>query len=141
MTTFVIFWAALFTIVFFLAGTCFKALASAFNAVLESISMILAIAGLAAAAVIAISLVYGVIDMIMTGGIEQLVLIIISMVIILGIAGALIFGLGAILLEAAVNVITLVLTAVSFILEKAAFICERGYAKSLAAIVNRVDKC
>lgn len=141
MTTFVIFWAALFTIFFFITGTCFKALASAFNALLNSAGVILVIAGLALAAVVALSLIYGVIDAIGTGNIGQVILTIILLVVILGFFGAIFGGLGAVLFGIAVTIVTYVLTAVSVFLEKAALICERGYAKSLTAIASRVEKC
>ena len=141
MVAFVIFWSAMFAIIFFMAGTCFKALASAFNALISSLGAVLAFAGLAFLAAIALCLIYEMIEAIAGGSLGQ----ILGTILLIGVEAAILFaifgGIGAMILEIVVMVVTYALTAVSFVLEKAAFICEKGYAKSLTAIIRRLDRC
>lgn len=141
MVAFVIFWSATFAIIFFVLGIFFKALASAFNALLTSIGGVLAIGGLAGLTGIALYLLYAIIDGIIKDGFWSVVGTIIMFLIVLGIFGAIIGGLGAALLELVVVVVTFVLEIISGILEWLAMTCEKGYAKFLTAIIKRLDRC
>lgn len=141
MVAFVIFWSATFAIIFFILGIIFKALASAFNALLASIGGVLAIGGLAGLAGIALYLLYAIIDGIIKEGFWSVVGTIVMFFIVLGIFGAIIGGLGAVLLEIIVSVAVFVLEIISGILEWLAMTCEKGYAKFLTAIIKRLDKC
>lgn len=141
MVAFVIFWSAAFAIIFFMLGIFFKGLASAFNALLSSLGSVLAIGGLAALAGIALFLLYGIIDGIIKDGFWSVVGTIIMFLIVLGIVGAIIGGLGAMILEIVVVVVGYALVIISAVLEWAADLCERAYAKFLKAIISRLDKC
>lgn len=141
MVTFVIFWAALFALLFFIVGTFCKMLSSALNALLNAAGVVLAIAGLTAMAVIAASLLCSAIDAIVGGGIGQLIWTIFLGALEVVIFYALFGGLGSLILAAVVKVATWILNIVSGILNKVTEICERGYVKCLTAIVRRTDRC
>lgn len=141
MVAFVIFWSAAFAIIFFILGIFFKALASAFNALMASLGGILAIGGLAGLAGIALYLLYAIIDGIIKEGFWSVIGTIVMFVILIGIVGAIIGGLGALILEIVVMVVGYALVIISAVLEWAADLCERSYAKFLKAIISRLDKC
>ena len=141
MVVFVIFWSAAFAIIFFLLGIFFKALASAFNAVLASIGGVLAIGGFAGLLGIVLYLLYAIIDGIIKKGLWSVVGSIVMLIIVLGIVGAIVGELGAALLELIVVMAEVILVVVSGILEWLAATCEKAYAKFLMAIIKRLDKC
>lgn len=141
MVAFVIFWSAFFALLFFVLGVIFKALASALDALLYSIGRLLAFGGLTALAVIALSLLYAIVDGIIKNGLLSVIGAIVGFVIVLGIFGAILGRLGAALLELVVTVALFVLDVVSGVLEWLADRCERGYIKFLTVIINRLDKC
>lgn len=141
MVAFVIFWASALTMLFFVLNVLFKALASAFNALLSSLAGIVAIGGLAALAVLALFLLYAVIDKIVTQGIGSAILAIFLLLVGIGAAGAIFGGLGTMLLSIVVYIAAGFFTAISFVLEGAAAICETGYAKFLSIIQERIDRC
>lgn len=140
MVAFVIFWSSFFALVFFVLGVIFKALASALNALLSSIK-VLSLGALAAMIVIALSLLYAIVDGIVKGGLLSVIGTIVMFVVVLGIFGAIFGGLGAALLELVVTVALFVLDIVSGALEWLANGCENGYIKFLRIIINRLDKC
>lgn len=141
MAAFVIFWSAMFAVLFFVLGIIFKGLASAFNALLSSCGGIIAMGGLAALVAIALSLLYAIVDGIVTRGVGEVIGMIVLLMIEIGIFGALVGGLGSLLLSIVTIVAEYLLHATSYVLEGAAAICEKGYAKSLLAIMKRIDKC
>jgi len=141
LVAFVIFWSAAFAIIFFVLGIFFKALASAFNALMASLGGILAIGGLAGLAGIALYLLYAIIDGIIKEGFWSVIGTIVMFFILIGIVGAIVGGLGAMILEIVVMVVGYALVIVSAVLEWAADLCERSYAKFLKAIISRLDKC
>lgn len=141
MVAVVIFWAALMAIIFFLLGNIFKALASAFNALISSLGFILAVGGLALLGIIALYLIYGITDGIVTSGVGEVIGEIFLLIIELGILGAIFGGLGAAILELLVTIVGAILMFISGILEWAADLFERGYAKFLKVIINNLEKC
>lgn len=141
MVAFVIFWSAAFAIIFFILGIFFKALASAFNALMASLGGILAIGGLAGLAGIALYLLYAIIDGIIKEGFWSVIGTIVMFVILIGIVVAIIGELGALILEIVVMVVGYALVIISAVLEWAADLCEKSYAKFLKAIISRLDKC
>lgn len=141
MVAFVIFWSAAFVIIFFILGIFFKALASAFNALMSSIGEILAVGGLAGLAGVALYLLYAIIDGIIKEGFWSVIGTIVMLFIVIGIVGAIAGGLGALILEIVVMVVGYALMIISAVLEWAADLCERSYAKFLKAIISRLDKC
>lgn len=140
MVAFVIFWAAFFALVFFVLGIIFKALASAFNALLSSIK-VLSLGALAAIIVIALFLLYVIVEGIVRGALLSVIGAIVMFLVVLGVLGAILGGLGAALLELIITVSLLILDIVSGVLEWLADGCERGYIKFLRVIINRLDKC
>ncbi|MDE6747959.1 MAG: hypothetical protein K2K21_02680 [Lachnospiraceae bacterium] len=140
MVAFVIFWSSFFALVFFVLGVIFKALASALNALLSSIK-VLSLAALAAMIVIALFLLYAIVEGIVQGALLSVIGTIVMFVVVLGIFGAILGGLGAALLEFIVTVSLLILDIVSGVLEWLANGCESGYIKFLRIIINRLNKC
>ena len=140
MVAFVIFWSSFFALVFFVLGVIFKALASALNALLSSIK-VLSLGALAAIIMIALFLLYVIVEGIVKGALLSVIGAIIMFVVVLGIFGAIFGGLGAVLLELVVTVALFVLDIVSGVLEWLANGCENGYIKFLRIIINRLDKC
>ncbi|MCM1186514.1 MAG: hypothetical protein NC251_10315 [Lachnoclostridium sp.] len=141
MVTFIIFWAAVFALLFFVLAVIFKILASALEALLSAGGQTLAIGGLAIMIVIALSLFYAIVDGIIKEGLLSVLGTIVLFVIVLGIFGAIFGGLGAALIELVVAVALFVLEIVSGVLEWLADKCEEGYIKFLRIIVNRIDNC
>lgn len=140
MVAFVIFWSSFFALIFFVLGVIFKALASALNALLSSVK-VLSLGALAAMIVIALFLLYAIVEGIVQGALLSVIGTIVMFVVVLGIFGAIFGGLGAMLLELVVTVYLFVLDIVSGVLEWLANGCENGYIKFLRIIINRLDKC
>lgn len=141
MVAFVIFWAAVFAIVFFLLGNVFKALASGFSALISSLALLLSVGFLTLAAIIVLYLLYGITDGIITSGIGEVIGTIFMTIVVIGILGALFGGLGAVLLELVLVVVTFALDIIDSVLNWAADLFERGYIKSLKTIINQLEKC
>ena len=137
MVTLVIFWAALFCVIFFLLGTLFKGLASLFTGFIYSVMDIISIAILAGLGIVVLFNLYAIAQGIRTSGLGKVIVYIVILVIELGIIGGLLGRLGAILLELAEFIITIV----SAVFEGAAAFCEKAYAHFLLVIIKRVDKC
>ncbi len=141
MVAFVMFWAALFAMCFFVAGTLFKALASALHALLNfAVSMVAYIVFLVLLALVSAAL-YEIVNAILDGSISALlpsiVLTLVGGAILVGLFG----GLGTLILGVIAGIIELVSQVVSTVLEGMAAICEKGYAKALNMIVKRIERC
>lgn len=141
MVAFVMFWAALAAMCFFAAGTLFKALASAFQALLNFAVRIVIFAIVFFVVVLGVSAVYEIIDGIAKGSVGTTIFNIVIVVVVGGILLGIVGGLGAVILELIIVIIDGITRAVSFALEGLAAFCEKGYAKSLAMIVKRLEKC
>lgn len=141
MASFVIFWSAIFAIIFFVLGIIFKALASAFNSLLTSLGIILAIGGLTSLVGIGLFLMYAIVDGITKEGFKSVIGILVMMIVDIVILIAIVVGLGAGLFRIIVAIGRFVLSIISNILEFFAVIFENEYAKFLKAIINRLDKC
>ena len=137
MVTLVIFWAALFCVIFFLLGTLFKGLASLFTGFIYSVMDIISIAILAGLGIVVLFTLYAIAQGIRTSGLGKVIGSMVILVIEFGIIGGLLGRLGAILLELAEFIITIV----SAVFEGAAAFCEKAYAHFLLVIIKRVDKC
>lgn len=147
MTTFVIFWAAVFALIFFLLGVIFKALASVFNyAIPASVVGMIPIIGMFLAPVlllIAIGILYAIVVGIITEGFWSVVGLIILLIILIGIVVALFGWLGALLwlcLELIALCALHIIEFVSFGLEWLADKCESGYVTFLNVIIKRVNQ-
>ena len=141
MITFVVFWAALMCVLFFLIGAVFKGLASVFRGLLESAQLVIAIGILAGLAAGALVLIAAIIEGIVTQGLGEVIGTIILALIILGIFGSLVGGLGSLLLELAVMIAGILLTAIEFVLEGGSALCEKAYEHFLRVIDKRLDGC
>lgn len=141
MVTFVMFWAALFAMSFFIAGTLFKALASAFQALMNFVFSMVVYLIFLCVAVLGVSAIWEIVDGIVTGNLKSaianIVLVVVMCVVLVGLVG----WLGAAILELVIAAIDVASRFVSFVVEGLASICEKGYAKSLNMIVNRIEKC
>ena len=93
------------------------------------------------AAAVALYLLYAIIDGIIKNGFWSVIGTIVMLVIVIGIVGAIVGGLGELILEIVVMVVGYALMIISAVLEWAADLCERSYAKFLKAIISRLDKC
>lgn len=141
MVALVIFWSSFFCLIFFLLGGIFKGLASAFNALLSSIGLVLTIAFFSGAVAFVLWLLYDIIDGIITSGFLAVLGTIIIFVIVVGLIIGLVGSFGVVLLELAAVIGIYILTAVSFVLEGAASLCEKAYGHFLFVITNRLEKC
>lgn len=147
MVAFVIFWAAVFALLFFLLGVIFKALASVFNYALQaSVASMIPIIGkfcIPILLAIALGILYAIVVGIMTEGFWSVIGLLILLVILIGITVALFGWLGALLwvfLELIVACVLYIIGLVSYGLEWLADRCERGYLKFLNVIIKRIDR-
>ncbi len=141
VVTFVVFWAALLCVVFFLLGTIFKGISSAFTGLLESGGFVLAIGFLGGLAALVLYLIYAIAHGIITEGFSSVLGTVILAIIVFGLIGGIIGGLGSIVLSIALAVAEYVLIAVAFVLEGATSICEKAYMYFLLVIYKRLDRC
>lgn len=148
MVAFVIFWAAVFALLFFLLGVIFKALASVFNYALQaSVASMIPIIGMffvPIILVIALGILYAIVVGIITEGFWSVIGPLIILLIMIAILVALFGWLGSlllVLLELIASYFLYIIGLVSFGLEWLADRCERGYIKFLHVIIKRIDRC
>lgn len=141
MVAFIIFWAAVFAVFFFVAGSLFKALASGFSALISSLAVILSVVFLTIVAIVILYLLYSITDGIINNGIGEVIGSIFMTIVVIGLLVACFGGLGATLLELVLVVVFAVLSLIDAILNWAADLFERGYIKSLKIILNQLEKC
>lgn len=141
MVALVIFWASFFCLIFFLLGAICKGLASAFNALLSSLGLVLAIAFYAGAGALLLYLLHDIIDGIITSGLLEMIGAIVIYILLISLIVGLVGSIGAFLLGLAVEIGLLILGIVSYVLEGAASLCEKAYGHFLLVITNRLDRC
>ncbi len=141
MVAFIVFWCALFCVIFFLLGTVFKGLSSLFTGAITSSVSVIAIAVLTALGVIALYAIYGIASGIRISGFGHVLGMLVMLVIEIGIIVALVGGVGAWVFEIVVAVLEFVIDLISTVLEAAAAFCEKAYVHFLMAIIKRLDKC
>lgn len=147
MVAFVIFWAAVFALIFFLLGVIFKALASVFNyAIQASVESMIPIIGMFCVPIllaIALGILYAIVVGIITEGFWSVIGLLVLLSIIIGIVVALFGWLGSLLwvcLELIAVCVLYIIGYVSSGLEWLADGCERGYVKFLNVIIKRIDQ-
>lgn len=138
--TFIIFWAAIFAIIFFLIGVVCKGLASVFNGAVKTITFVGAIGLLGGLAAVALCLIYAIVHGIITEGFMSVLELIIMFLFEIGIIILVIGWLGPIIVEVIAFVVMLVVGFVSDVLEFAADACERAYGYFLNAIIKQLEK-
>lgn len=145
MAAFIIFWAALLCVVFFLLGVLFKGLASLFQGILMSVTGTLAITllvGFGELIVFGILFMavgirdWGVANMILTIVVDTVLISIIVVIVLI-----LIGGPGAVLLSITLLALEYVIGLVSMVLGGAAVACEKAYVFFLSIIIKQLDKC
>lgn len=148
MVAFVIFWAAVFALLFFLLSVIFNALASVFNyAIPAAVAGMVPVIGafsLPILLVIALGILYAIVDGIITSGFWSVIGLFVLLSIVIGIVVALFGGFGMLLLsllELIVSITLLIIAYVSDGLEWLADRCESGYVKLLNVIIKRIDMC
>lgn len=147
MVAFVIFWAAVFALLFFLLGVIFKGLASVFNYALQaSVESMIPIIGLFCVPIllaIALGILYAIVVGIITEGFWSVIGLLILLSIIIGIVVALFGWLGSLLWVCLELIAVCVLYVIGFVssgLEWLAVRCEWGYVKLLNVIIKRIDR-
>lgn len=147
MVAFVIFWAAVFALIFFLLGVIFKALASVFNYALQaSVEGMIPIIGMFCTPIllaIAIGILYAIVVGIITEGFWSVIGLLILLFILIGIVVALFGWLGSLLWVCLELIAVCVLYIIEFVssgLEWLADGCESGYIKFLNVIIKRIDQ-
>ena len=141
MSALIIFGASILAILLFGLQTLFKALASACNALANSLGLILTIACAAFAAIIALCIIAILGDALTGGSLMQLLWIIPLIALGGGLAGAVAAGFGQSVLEVVLAAVNLVVGKLVVGLEYAAAACEKGYTKFLTVIIRRVESC
>ena len=141
MVAFIIFWAALFCILFFLLGTVFKGLASLFDGLISSAIYVISTAIMVGLGEIALFAVYAIASGVRTSGIGAVLGMMAILFIELALTAALLGGLGSLLLGIILSVLEAVIDIISGALEGAASACEKAYAYFLFVIMQRLDKC
>lgn len=152
MIAFVIFWSSIFSILFFLLGIFFNALAAAFNALATSLVDILKKLVWVALAELVLFLLYALADqvvisgflasmgMLVSGVVMTIFLVVVIVVLYLTwglpitiIAGATIGGCA--------SFVAVILVCISGFLEWLAGLCEKIYGKFLGIVISSVEKC
>lgn len=141
MVAFIIFWAGVLAVFFFVAGSFFKALASGFSALISSLGLIIGLVFLTIVTLVILYLLYAITDGIISGGIGEVIGIIFVTFVIIGILGLVFGGLGAAILGLVLFGAFAVLEITNMILNRAADLFERGYIKSLKIIMDQLEKC
>ena len=141
MSIFIIFWASVFCLLFFILRIIFSSIASAFNALILSLARIVINGGAALLSVILLLSLYGIVDSIMGKGLGETIAMVLLFIGELVLCFAIVGGLGALIVGAIVTVFEIILNFISVILEWMADICEKGFDKSLSAIRKYISKC
>ncbi|WP_031547769.1 hypothetical protein [Oribacterium sp. FC2011] len=140
MVAFGIFWCAAFAILFFILGVIFKALASAFNALLTTLVNLIALGVLVGLVELAIYMLCSTIQGIITEGFFAVLGSFLMFAVALVIFIVLVGGLGFMIFGLMVSLVSLLAGAVSSILDWIAETCEKQYARMLKSLINRIDK-
>lgn len=129
----------MFAILFFLLGIICKALAAAFNTLVELtvyLGCILIIVGIV---LIALYLIFGIVDDAVTKkNLTEFLVDMIWIAISIAIFGAIFVGVGSVALIIAGYAAAILAAVISVILEGAAVLCEALYEKSLTTITKRI---
>ena len=141
MVTFVIFWASVLAIICFIFKIVFKVLDSAFKALLSAAGFTLRLGGIAVLVILAIYLLYKIVDGVITSGFETVIGEAVLLLIEFGMTGALTLGVGSFILEIVALIADYIIDVVSYVLVRASDICENGYSKFLAVIMKSLNKC
>lgn len=141
--TFIIFWASLFAVVFFLLGAIFKSIASLTKAlVVASAYIVLITLGVGVTIVILYALyiiVYGIAN----GLIGEVIEVFVLMIVVGGFVGALFYGAGVLALQLLRGIIATVegvLQWISNVMEFWAAKCEQAYEFFLHIITKQIKK-
>lgn len=141
MVTFVIFWAALFCVIFFLLGTFFKVLASLFSGFISSVLPLISMVFLTGCGIVALIAMYLIALGIRDSGLGEVIVAIVIFFIVICIIVGLAGELGVTLINLATLVAEGAIKVISNVLEGAAGICEAACLHFLLIIKNRLDKC
>ena len=117
MVGIVVFWASFLALLFFLLGIMFKALASAFNALLAATGKIVIYGGIAALGTLAVFLLCSIISGIITDGILSVLKDIVGFAIVAGVVFFLFGAIGAAIIEVIVSVADAIIGFISAVLE------------------------
>ena len=141
MVAFVIFWSSFFCLIFFLAETVFKLLASCLAGFVESGIKTIKIIIIAALTVFGLFLLYDLYIDWRAGGIGRICTTLLMLAVLISLIIGLFGGLGRFLLEMVINIVDAIINVVYSVFEKAAVVCEKAYIHFLNSIIVRLDKC
>ena len=141
MVTITIFFAAIFTLLFFILGIVFKGLASAFDSLLESIDELIKYGKWILSVYAAMSVSVIVIDRIIKDGMSSVLAQGVEIAVSLFFIWLLLGSTGGFLEEIIESILYIISDYTSFALEFIADKCEIAYAKFLGIIVKNLDKC
>ncbi len=144
MTTFVMFWAALLAIIFFLLCFVFRALSAALSAILTAVSLILALAGIIIAVLFALFTLYAIVEMAVESGFDGVVTIVAIIaldVVMFGVVIWLLYYLGGgCLTYLVIGLVTYIIAVIMGLIDGAADSCEEMYVKMMKSYINRIPK-
>ncbi len=140
MSAFIVFFAAVFCILFFVLGSVFKAAESMIKGLLRSLGMTILIALFVGIALVLIFAVYGIAEGIRTGGMGNIAGMIILIVADAAVLFVIVGPIGGIVLSAVVAIAAAVISAMAFILGGASNLMEAAYTFFLNKIKGYVEK-
>lgn len=136
MTVFIIFWASVFCVVFFLLGTICKVLASAFQAMVNALELVIGFGILSVMAIIALYIIYFVVSGITSGHLGTLFQLFILGALEVGLV-FLIFGpIGSLLYSVFQGLFVYFFYIISAALNKGSILFEGIYLHFLKAIIK-----
>ena len=141
MVTCVIFWSAVFCIMFFLLGAVCKCLVAIFHAFLSTLELTLGCLIVMGMTMLAIVIVYEIIVGIIAEGIMSVLGYLVMLIIEIAIIGLLIGWLGKIILSIVALITDAICHLVATILEGMAGTFEKVYVYFLEVILKRIDRC
>ena len=140
MVALVLFWAAMFCILFFSLGTIVKILLSVLQGMFETIRTIGSLLILAVMGMIGFSVLYEIAYGIRTQGVAEMIFNIVIYVVVVGTVLAIICHFGAMLFGLAVSILELIYEALFLGLLKIQLVFDKAYVHFLQVIINRLER-
>lgn len=141
MAIIIIFWACVMAIIFFVVGTFFKALASCLEGAITAIEQIIVVGLIMVVGMVGLYLLYAIIHGILNGGLMDVIAYVIELIITICIIFALFGMIGEIIIGIIMVCVQCLISVTAIILEKMAWIFEKGYVSSINLIFKYVEKC
>lgn len=127
MAIIIIFWACVMAIIFFVVGTFFKALVSCLEGAITAIEQIIVVGLIMVVGMVGLYLLYAIIHGILNGGLMDVIAYVIELIITICIIFALFGMIGEIIIGIIMVCVQCLISVTAMILEKMAWIFEKGY--------------